>query len=406
MTTRGLQPLVGQGLLTSEGELWKRQRKLAAQPFAPKRLDVYENTMVDCATRAFAQFADGEVRDFHHDSMLLTLEIAGKALLGVQTPQEVARVGESVTAALSYFHERMRTWKALLPPSFPTQKLLKFRRGKRDLDAVVKAIITRCRNDGAQGDYLLARLLRARTDDGQEMPEQLLLDEAVTMLLAGHETTALSLMFAVYLLSAHPVEAARLRTDIDNVLQGRPIEVEDLKQLPFLDAVIREALRMYPPAYAFGRETTAAFELGGYKIPVGAQVAVSPYGMHRNARFFREPDRFRPERWINGETEDLPRFAYLPFGGGHRICIGSHFALLEIAVALASLVQQVELTVVPGFELKLDPVITLRSENGLPVRVKRRINASRGSRRSETPPASTPSASGAGCPHAAASRPS
>jgi cytochrome P450 len=295
----------------------------------------------------------------------------------------------------------MRTWKALLPPSFPTRKLLKFRRGKRDLDAVVKAIITRCRNDGAKGEYLLARLLRSRTEDGQEMPEQLLLDEAVTMLLAGHETTALTLMFAVYLLSSHPDEAARLRADIDTVLQGRPIAVEDLKQLPFLDAVVREALRLYPPAYAFGRETTAPFELGGYQIPVGSQIAVSPYGIHRNGRYFREPDRFRPERWLNGETDDLPRFAYLPFGGGHRVCIGSHFALLEIGVALASLLQQVELTVVPGFELKLDPVITLRSEHGMPVRVKRRVSVARGSTRSEAPPPTTPAA---GCPHAAASR--
>lgn len=373
-TTRALRPLVGDGLLTSEGELWKRQRKLAAKPFTPKQLDSYETVMVECATRMFASLRDGETRDFHRDSLSLTLEIAGRTLVGTQTARELQQVGDAVEAALAYFHERMRTWGALLPPGFPTPKLLRFRRAKVELDRVVKAIMARCRRDGADADHLLARLLHATSEGGQAMPDHLVLDEVITALAAGHETTALALVFALYLLSEHPTEAATLRAEIDAELAGRSIAVRDLERLRYLDAVIRETLRLYPPAYAIGREVVEPFELGGYVLPRGAQILVSPYGMQRSASFYREPERFRPERWLNGETTQLPRYAYLPFGGGQRICIGNHFALRELSLVLATAVQQVELSVVPGFKLVLDPTVTLRSKHGLPVRIKRRTD--------------------------------
>ncbi|MDB4972702.1 MAG: Cytochrome family protein [Myxococcaceae bacterium] len=409
--TRSLMPLVGHGLLTSEGEQWKRQRKLASQPFSPKRITSYADSMVEAAERAFARFVDGERRDFHVDSMALALEIAGTTLLGVSTREEAARVAHVTDEMLQYFVERMSTWLRLLPPNFPTRKQRRFARAKRELDAIVKNIIATSRRNGASADSLLARLINARGEDGQAMSEQLLLDEAITMLLAGHETTGLTLTYCVYLLSRHPAAAARLQAELDAQLHGRAVSAADVPHLPYLDAVIREAMRLYPPAYAFGREVVEPFELGGYTLPVGAQVVVSTFVMHRKPEYFPEPERFLPERWLaEGPfgTQALPRYAYLPFGGGHRVCIGMHFAQLEVALVLATLAQRLELHVVPGFELELQPVITMRSRRGMPVRVRRRKLADK-----PLPPAKVPSfgeasqadaAALAGCPHAASLR--
>ncbi|MET0284529.1 MAG: cytochrome P450, partial [Polyangiales bacterium] len=161
----------------------------------------------------------------------------------------------------------------------------------------------------------------------------------------------------------------------DRVLGGRPARADDLANMPFLDAVIREALRLYPPAYAFGREVVEPFKLGGVLLPKGAQVITSPWAMHRNPRYWRAPESFMPARWLDGETKKLPRYAYMPFGGGHRICIGSHFALLEAGLLLATLMQQATLDVRPGFRMQLSPVVTLRPANGLPVTVHRRTTS-------------------------------
>lgn len=370
--TRSLFPLVGQGLLTSDGELWKRQRKLASPSFSPKRITAYGDVMVHCAERAFAAFRDGETRDFHTDIMTLTLEIVGRTILGVNTREEGERISAVLEVTMNYLEERLYSLASLQPFDPPTPRKRRFTRAKAELDHIVRAIIAESRQSGDQADHLLARLIHARTEDGEAMSEQQLLDEAVTMLLAGHETTALALMYAVYTLSRHPEAARRLREEIDRELGGRPATVADLPRLPFLDACARETLRLYPPAYAFGREVVSAFTLGGYTIPVGTQIATSPYGMQRNPRYFAQPEAFKPERWLDGSTRALPRFAYFPFGGGPRVCIGNHFAMMEIALVLATLAQQLELTVPPGFELALAPVITLRSRHGLPVRVRRR----------------------------------
>jgi cytochrome P450 len=334
--------------------------------------------MVEAAERAFAGYRHGETRDFHAAMMTLTLEIVSQTMLGVSTGAESERISSALEHSLDYFEERLYSWGRLLPPSFPTPKQRRFVRAKRELDQIVRGIIERCRREDGSADHLLARLLRARTDDQQGMSDQLLLDEAVTMMLAGHETTALALTFAVYLLSSNPAVAARLTAEVDEHLGDRAVTAQDLEHLPYLDAVVRETLRIYPPAYAFARELVSPIELGGYSLPVGSHVIISPYGVHRNPALFADPERFKPERWLSGET--LPRFAYLPFGGGHRICIGNHFAQLEAGLLLATMVQRLELSVVPGFKLELAPVLTLRSRHGLPVRVSKRTPARAGGR--------------------------
>lgn len=380
--THELRPLVGEGLLTSEGEVWKRQRRLASPAFQPKRISAYADTMSECAERAFASYQEGELRDFHADVMAITLEIVGKTLLGFDPRVESERVARAMDVAVPYFEQRLFSLRMFLPMWLPTPSTRRFRRAKAELDDVVRRIVERSRKATDKDDYLLARLVRATDDGGGGMSDQRLHDEAITMLLAGHETTALTVMFAVYLLSREPAAAARLRHEIDGQLRGRRATVEDLTQLPYLEAFVKETLRLYPAAPVLGRTVVAPLELGGYAIAPTETVVVSPFAVQRDARWYPDPDSFSPERWLDGSTQGLPRFAYFPFGGGPRVCIGNHFALMEAKLILASLVQQLSLEVDSDFQLELVPVVTLRSRHGLPVRVHRR-----GGTRAEAGPA-------------------
>lgn len=385
--TRQLIPLVGNGLLTSEGDAWRRNRKLASPPLQPKRIASYAQTMVQCAERELAAFRDDEVRDIHVDMMRITLDIVARTLLGSDAHAESERIGEIMEAAIEYMDKQLNTWQGMVPLWVPTLARRRFAKAVAELDTIVHRIIKRARAQGPEAEHLLARLANARDDQGEAMTDTQLRDEAVTMLLAGHETTAIALSYLVYLLSENPAVAARLREEIDTQLGGRAPRMEDLPNLRFLDAVIRETLRLYPPAFAMAREVVRGFELGGYHVPAGDQVMMSAYAIHHSAKQYADPDRFVPERWLDGSTEHLPRFAYFPFGGGPRVCIGNHFAMMELALVAAVIVQQVELTVVPGFTLELDPVVTLRPKHGVRVLVKRRVPAARVTRASLWPSA-------------------
>jgi cytochrome P450 len=372
---RELMALVGNGLLTSEGDFWKRQRKLASPPLAPKRIAGYADTMVACAERECGTFRAEEVRDIHADMMRLTLEIVGKTLLGVDTGREAASISEIVHVAMDYFDKQFWTWHGILPKWISTKERRAFRLAVRELDRIIYAIIARGRARGEEADDLLSRLANARDDSGAPMSDEQLRDEAVTMLLAGHETTALVLSYAVYMLSQNAAVAERARAEVDAVLGSRPAVVGDLPQLKLVDAVVRETMRLYPPAFAIGREVATPFELGGYTLPKGAQLTIAPYVIQRDARFFPDPERFQPERWLTPREPALPRFAYFPFGGGPRVCIGNHFAMMEATLVLATMLQQLELTVVPGYRLALSPSVTLRPAGPIPVLVRRRIPA-------------------------------
>ena len=369
--TRELIPLVGQGLLTSEGELWRRQRKLAAPPLSPKRIAGYADTMVACAQRAFAVLPDGE-RDLSVDLMGLTLEIVSKTLLGADARSDAERIARVVDVAMAYFDKQLRTWHAVLPKWIPTPERLAFRKVLPELDAIIAEMIARCRNGNPDADHLLARLVQARDEHGAPMSDAQLRDEAVTMLLAGHETTALTLSFASLLLGQHPELAERARAEVDAQLGTRAATLADLPRMPLLEAIVKETLRLYPPAWIIGREVVQPFELAGYHLPAGVEVAMSAYTTQRDPRLFDEPTRFRPERWLEPATQALPRFAYFPFGGGPRVCIGNHFAMMEGQLVLATLLQQLTLSEAPGYQLELAPVVTLRPARGVRVRLSRR----------------------------------
>lgn len=371
--TRHLIPLLGTGLLTNEGASWRKQRKLISPSLQPKRVAAYGDVMVEYAERAFGALVAGETREIHRDIMSLTLEIVGKTLLGINTRSETERIGHVLETAQAFLEARLYSPLRLVPASIPTPSMRRFRRTVRELDSIVYGIIENCAVRGAQEDHLLARLIQARTDDGTPMSREQLRDEVVTMMLAGHETTALLLIHAVNLLAVNRSVSARLRAEVETELGGRRIHYSDLPKLPFLDAVVREVLRLYPPAYAFSREVVTPFELGGYTLPKGAVLVFAPFALHRSSRFFAEPESFQPERWLNGAQVSLPRFAYFPFGGGPRVCIGTHFATMEAALLLGSLMQHVELSIAPDFKPVLHPAITLRMRDGLRVKVERRL---------------------------------
>jgi cytochrome P450 len=369
--TQQLVGLVGRGLLTSEGELWKRQRRLAAPPLSATHIAKYATTMVECTERDIASWQEGR-RDIHVDMMRLTLEIVGKTLLGVDTSHDAERITHIVEVAMAYFDKQFWTWHGALPAWIPTRERRAFAKAVRELDGIIYPIIARCRAESRDADFLLARLVQARDEDGAAMSDEQLRDEAVTMLLAGHETTALALSYAIYLLGKHPAAMERARTEVDAQLADRSATVEDVRKLPFIDAVIRESLRLYPPAYSVGRQSLRELELGGHVIPKGVQVSMSPYIVQRDPRFFDDPDAFRPERWLAPEADALPRFAYFPFGGGPRVCNGNRFAMMEAVLVLATMLQRLELTIEPEFNLQFMPSVTLRPKGEVPVTARQR----------------------------------
>jgi cytochrome P450 len=372
-STRDLMPLAGQGLLTSEGELWRRQRKLAAPKLQPKRIAGYAATMLDCADRAVAGWRAGETRDVQAELAEVTLGIVSKTLLGTDARGDAQRIAHALELFMQYFEKQAWSWHAILPLWVPTVRRVRMRRAVRGLDRIVYAMIARCRATGRDEDHLLARLVHARSEDGEPMSDRQLRDEALTMMLAGHETTALALSYAVYLLATHPEVARELRAEVDAAFAGGAPDPMALCALPYLNAVARETLRLYPPSYAIGREVIEPFELGGYAIERGAQLLVSQYTAQRDPRYFPQPDRFLPARWLDaGFVAALPRFAYFPFGGGPRVCIGNHFATMELALVLATLVHRVELELPAGYQLQLDPLVTLRIAGGMPMRVRPR----------------------------------
>jgi cytochrome P450 len=371
-TTREFRSFLGNGLLTSEGDFWRAQRKLAAPALQPKRIESYAATMVECTEAFAASLRDEEVRNIHSDIMELTLEIVGRTLLGFDTRRDAARVGAAVEDVIAYFDQRLFSPTGILLQYLHLPMRTRYERAVQALDEVVGRMVERARHDARAGrsDYLLAHLAAARGDDGQQMSDRQLRDEATTLLLAGHETTALTIIYALYLLSHDDAAQARLRAELEQLGAAAPT-ANDLARLPYLDAVVRESLRLFPPVWALSREVTKSFQLGGYTIPAGVEVSCSPYSLQRDPRFFREPDRFLPERWLDTARAAPPRFAYVPFGAGPRTCIGNHFAKLEASLVLAALLQQVKLQVVPGHQLELSPVITMRPKHGLPVIVRR-----------------------------------
>ena len=355
---------LGEGLLTSEGSGWLRQRRLSQPAFHRERMTAYGRTMAAYTEEMLATWQDADLRDIHQEMMQLTMRIVAKVLFSVEVKEDTERVA----GALNILMRHTSGGRMILPPVLrhvPVPAMMRVKRAVHELDEIVNRIIRQRRASGEDTGDLLSMLMAARDEDGSGMTDRQLRDEILTFLLAGHETTAVSLSWTWYLLSQHPDVEQKLHQELRQVLDGRTPQLEDLPRLPYADKVVRESMRLYPPAWSLARTVAKEIELAGYRLPVGANVVMSPWILHRDPRFFEQPEQFNPERWTAETAQRLPRFAYFPFGGGPRLCIGASFAIMEAHLLLATIAQRFQLRLLPGHPVDALPSITLRPRHGM-----------------------------------------
>jgi cytochrome P450 len=355
--------LLGDGLLTSEGEFWRRQRRLAQPAFHRKRVDAYGDVMVAFAERSLEAWRDGQTLDVHEEMMHLTLEIVAKCLFDADVGARATDVGKAMKVALENFSSQRRLIR--IPRRVPTLQNIRFEMAARKLDEIVGTIIENRRKSGEDRGDLLSMLMLAEDDSGERMTDKQLRDEVMTLFLAGHETTANALCWTFWLLSLAPDAEAKLAEELERVLDGRSPTMSDLSNLPYVERVLKESMRLYPPAWVVGREAIGECEVGGYRMPAGTTALMSQWVMHRDPRYHEAPERFEPDRWTAEYAKALARFAYFPFGGGPRQCIGAGFAMVEACLILATVAQLYRMDLAPGQKVEPYASITLRPKEGI-----------------------------------------
>jgi cytochrome P450 len=356
--------LLGEGLLTSEGEFWRRQRRLAQPAFHRKRVAAYGEVMAAFAERSLEGWRDGQTIDVHEEMMRLTLEIVAKCLFDADVRAEANDVGRAMRVALEDFSSQRRLIR--IPKSIPTPHNLRFERAARRLDAIVLRMIEdrRKSRDEDRSD-LLSMLMLAEDESGKRMTDKQLRDEVMTLFLAGHETTANALSWTFWLLSLNPEVEAKLTAELGRALGGRAPTMEHLPNLSHTERVVKESIRLFPPAWVMGREAIGECEVGGYRMPAGTTALMSQWVVHRNLRYHHDPERFDPDRWTAEYEEGLPRFAYFPFGGGPRQCIGASFAMTEARLILATVAQRFRMELAPDQRVEPYASVTLRPKEGI-----------------------------------------
>jgi cytochrome P450 len=383
MTSRANPELFGNGLLTSDGDFWRRQRRLTNPAFHRESLARYAQITVEEAAKLTGWWKHGELRNIHNDMMNVTLRIVLRSLFDTHL-EEHMRVIEPA------LDDIMRSSTGFNSIAFflriPTGTRKRHFLAVEKLNEIVYALIAQGRDKlksaEAAGETaggakdLLTLLLTARDEDGNSMSDQQLRDEVITLLLAGHETTALNVSWSWYLLSEHPQVERALHAELDAVLGGRAPTASDLPKLPYTEKIIRETLRLYPPAWRVFRRTEDTLQIGKYILPPGSNIVLSQWVTHRDPRWFADPERFLPERWSEETSGKVPRFAYFPFGGGPRVCIGAGFAMMEATLLLATIAQRFRMRVTPNQRIVAMPSITLRPKNGIRVQLEARSGPS------------------------------
>ncbi len=382
--TQRLRGLLGNGLITSEGDFWQRQRRLSQPMFHQQRISSYGAVMVDYTQQMLQTWQIDQILDIHAEMMRLTLDIVMKTIFDQNVgDREADQIAQALDEAMTWYVTQKTDTEA--SPSWIDRGLqaVGLRVGEAEcryqaaltlLDQTVYAMIQQRRHDlaigQATGADLLSLLMQVEdADDGSRMSDRQLRDEVATMLSAGHETTANTLSFAWMLLAQHPPVRSQLKAELDRVLQGRAATFEDLPQLPYANWVIKETMRLYPTVTEIGREATEDCEIGGFRITKGTTLIISQWVMHRDKRFFAEPEQFDPERWANDFEQQLPRGVYFPFGDGPRVCIGRSFAMMEAVLILATIAQRFNLNLVTEQSIGLQPSFTLRPKHGIQVQL-------------------------------------
>jgi cytochrome P450 len=367
---QGLKFVLGKGLLTSEGDFWKKQRKLAQPAFHRERLTKLANDMISCTGDMLERW-DRELEqlkqpfDLHREMMRLTLRIVGKTLFSTDLDNESKEIGDALSVAISWANEHVNS-PLRLPPWVPTPANRRFVRARETIDRIALRMISERRSYGEDRPDLLGMLMSAADEEtGEKMSDIQLKDELLTLVLAGHETTANALSFMFHLLSHHPEVEAKLHQEITTVLGERTIELGDIQKMPYTKAVVEESMRLYPPAWVIERDSLAEDVVMGYRIPKNVVVGVFPWLLHRHTQYWSNPHKFEPERFLTADSR--PKHVYLPFGGGPRMCIGNAFAMMEMQLLLPMIVRKHRIVEERSFALALDPSITLRPRDGVSV---------------------------------------
>jgi cytochrome P450 len=386
---RLLQGLLGNGLLTSEGDFWQRQRRLTQPVFHQQRISSYGAVMVDYAQKMLQTWHEGQVLKLDEEMMRLTLNIVMKTIFDQDvTDTQAGHISHALDTAMDWYHTQMldsppdmgllsglqrlfQFWQRLGLSPVSHKPNHQYRDALALLDQTLSAMIQERRSQAAPGDDLLGMLMQIEdADDGSRMSDQQLRDEVATMILAGHETTANTLSWTWMLLAQHPQVYQTLMDELRTVLAGRAPTTMDLPQLTYSTWIIKEAMRLYPPITDVSREATQVCQIGGYAIPKGTTLILSQWVMHHHASYFSDPDLFQPERWANDLEKQLPRGVYFPFSDGPRVCIGKNFALMEAVLILATIAQKFQLELLPGQTIELQPSLTLRPKYGIQVALK------------------------------------
>jgi cytochrome P450 len=359
-----MRRIFGVGLVTSEGEHWVRQRRLAQPAFHRDRIATYAKSIVGFTEEMIATWKDGETRDIHYEMMQMTVGVVTKTLFNSAVSPELNDVIASSTVVMERFTTQWKWYRALFG-LLPSVMSWRFSRGMRRLDDFIYSLIRERRASGKDEGDLLSMLLQARYEDGSQMSDEQLRDELTTLMVAGMDTTALALSWAFYLLSQNPESIPPLHEELKRVLGGRAPGFADLPQLSYTEMVVKETMRLYPSVWIIGREALQDCEVGGQAIKAGESLFMSQWLKHRDSRYFKEAGSFRPERWRGEEMKQLPKYAYFPFGGGPRVCIGNSFAMMEAVLALATISQKFELTAARGYQVAPWPAITLYPKGGV-----------------------------------------
>lgn len=373
---RPMSLLTGESLLTSEGQYWRRQRRLAQPAFHRAKLAALAGVMTESAQITAARWEElaqsNQIVDISAEMTRLTLQVASRTLFSIDVSGAADVMGSAMRVTFEYINHRMLNLFAL-PESIPTLRNRRFLQARRTLDELVYRIISERRRDLTackEANDLLAMLLVARDEEtGEGMTDRQLRDEVITLMLAGHETGASALAWTWYLLDAHPNVAVKLRAELKNVLSGRVPTFDDLSHLPYTRMIFDEAMRLYPPAWGLLREAIQQDEIGGYRIPAKSLVLVCQWVTHRHPDVWESSNEFDPERFAPERAKARPKFAYFPFGGGARGCIGANFALMEAQLILATLAQRFTPRLVAGHKVEPDPTFTLRPRDGLPMTI-------------------------------------
>ena len=385
---------LGNGLATSENPLWRRQRKLMAHAFTPSHVQRYGDKMVDAAIGTVEQWSNGQTVDLYETTAEIALEAVSSALFDVSVRREAQNVFRSMNAIGDFFVEAFVS-PIPLPVWWPSPRNIRFNRACKEMDSVLEGIVGQRRHDDEDRGDLLSTLIRTVGDDGERMSDRQVRDECMTMLVAGHETSGLAFMYTFYLLARHPEIERRVRQEIQTVLNGRRVTASNLPLLPLTTYAIKEALRLYPPAWMTARVLLERAQIGDYSLPEGSALIFSPWVTHRDPDVFENPEAFDPDRWSPERSKGIPKFAFFPFGAGPRSCIGHHFATMELGLIVTTLLQRCSFELVSEEEVRLGVSVTLRPANAVEARVRILPNTDSmlrtPRRRSQRPPIRMPS---------------